>query len=366
MKEDLAKFGQEDPALITPEGILYNGNRRVAAMRDFFENGFTSSKEDGQNVTAGNSDWKELLVCVLRKPNGDPLDADELRSLEKRLQNKKPTKEEYGDINDSIDIRDAFSKKFGNRDYTAEVDGTHGGATDTEKAELELEFADLREGTKVKFSWLCDCIDVLDLIDEYLKHHRNGDKSGQYNLVEDSTVFKGGLTPFHDLLNYKKKLEAIAPSTDPLYVEIRMLQVKTALRTGKLKYESIRALTTMNTEPVARSRLSNGKFANVDCESILLTNETNSPILSEPEKYYNNPSLLEDQDLQDQELARITGAHFSLERATEDPKVIIKDIRQTLQDSISDDFIPKNDVEFSENIAAIIDRLNELEKKSKE
>ena len=112
LKEDLAKFGQEDPALITPEGILYNGNRRVAAMRDFFENGFTSSKEDGQNVTAGNSDWKELLVCVLRKPNGDPLDADELRSLEKRLQNKKPTKEEYGDINDSIDIRDAFSKKF--------------------------------------------------------------------------------------------------------------------------------------------------------------------------------------------------------------------------------------------------------------
>ena len=76
--------------------------------------------------------------------------------------------------------------------------------------------------------------------------------------------------------------------------------------------------------------------------------------------------MLEDQNLQDKELASINSAHFSLERAIEDPKTIIKDIRQTLEDSISDELIPKNDTEFSENIAAITKKLAELEKKSKE
>ncbi len=37
LKGDLVLKGQEDPALITEVGVLWNGNRRCAAMREMFE-----------------------------------------------------------------------------------------------------------------------------------------------------------------------------------------------------------------------------------------------------------------------------------------------------------------------------------------
>ena len=93
-----------------------------------------------------------------------------------------------------------------------------------------------------------DSIDILDLIDDYLKTHRQGDKSGQYNLVEDKTVFKGGLTTFYGLLNYRKKLQALDDGSDPLYVEARMLQATTALNTNLSEHLVHWSLRRLNEE----------------------------------------------------------------------------------------------------------------------
>ena len=358
LKEEVAKDGQEDPALITPEGVLLNGNRRVAVMRNFYENGFTTKRENGTSIQIGDGIWKVLKVCVLKKPNGDDLDEEELRQLEKRLQNKPTTKEEYGDVNDDIDIRDKFAETFGTRDYTADV--SLGGATAEEKGALETHFADLKEG-KVKFGWLCDNVELINLIDEHLAN-LPGDKVGQYDLVEGKG-FKGGLTTFQELLKYKKKLEARA-GTDDLYVAARMMQAMTALRTNNFKYEFGRALVTLTT-PQAQRQAGTGTYGGVDCDAIYDQVAVNSPILSDPQKYINDPTLLEDDALQKRELSVINSVHFQLERALEDPKVIIKGIRETLEKSITDTLIPHNDIEFLENIAKIKALLDEIEQQSR-
>jgi hypothetical protein len=38
LKDDLDDFGQKDPGIITPDGILVNGNTRCAALRDIGSN----------------------------------------------------------------------------------------------------------------------------------------------------------------------------------------------------------------------------------------------------------------------------------------------------------------------------------------
>ena len=57
LRENMAKKRQTNPALITPEGILLNGNKRVAVMRDFWENGFESSLANGVNIQARDGEW---------------------------------------------------------------------------------------------------------------------------------------------------------------------------------------------------------------------------------------------------------------------------------------------------------------------
>ena len=84
LKGDLVLKGQEDPALITEVGVLWNGNRRCAAMREMFENppaGGLGKLIEGR-----------IKVCFL--PEG--LNLTKLKILEKRLQQTADTKQEYG------------------------------------------------------------------------------------------------------------------------------------------------------------------------------------------------------------------------------------------------------------------------------
>ncbi len=117
-------------------------------------------------------------------------------------------------------------------EWNYRADENDGGATPKEKEHLEIEFKDLRE-VKVKFDWLSDQVEKINLIDEHLKNHKDGDRTGQYELVEDKTLFHGGLTHFEELVKYRKKLEAHADPNDPFFVESRILAAKTALKRGK-------------------------------------------------------------------------------------------------------------------------------------
>ncbi len=69
LKKDLLLKGQEDPALITEEGVLWNGNRRCAVMRDIYEHPPSGQSPDRK--------WKRIKVCFLP----DDLDKKQLRDL---------------------------------------------------------------------------------------------------------------------------------------------------------------------------------------------------------------------------------------------------------------------------------------------
>ena len=63
LKLDIAKKGQEDAALITPAGVLWNGNRRCAVLSDFYKNGF--KKPNVVTIPAGDAKYNRIKVAIL-------------------------------------------------------------------------------------------------------------------------------------------------------------------------------------------------------------------------------------------------------------------------------------------------------------
>jgi hypothetical protein len=82
----LRKEKQQEPLLITTQGVVVNGNRRLAAMRELFSEG-TSETESFRHV--------DFMVL----PND--ANADEIRDIEASLQGKPETKLDYDWIGDA-------------------------------------------------------------------------------------------------------------------------------------------------------------------------------------------------------------------------------------------------------------------------
>ena len=91
LKEDLSKRGQQEPAVITVEGVLINGNRRAAALRELW---LRSNVQSARYIRA--------LVL--------PADAtsDELIDLETELQVAKDYREDYSWVNEALLIEEIF------------------------------------------------------------------------------------------------------------------------------------------------------------------------------------------------------------------------------------------------------------------
>lgn len=91
LKKDLEKRGQQEPAVVTAEGILINGNRRAAALRKLWLDDHVESA-------------RYVRAFVL------PADAskDELIDLETELQVSKDFREEYSWVNEALLIEEIF------------------------------------------------------------------------------------------------------------------------------------------------------------------------------------------------------------------------------------------------------------------
>ena len=98
LKKDLEKRGQQEPALVTADGILINGNRRAAALRSLYQ------KDDHGEA--------RYIQCVVL-----PADAtrEELVDLETELQIARDFKQEYGWINEAFLIEELFERE--NKDF---------------------------------------------------------------------------------------------------------------------------------------------------------------------------------------------------------------------------------------------------------
>ncbi|APA96680.1 hypothetical protein [Nocardia seriolae] len=93
LKDDLRSRGQQEPAIITADGILINGNRRSAAMRSLFEDNHLKSK---------------YVKCLVLPADTT---ADELEDLEAELQVARDFKEGYSWINEALMIEKYYNRE---------------------------------------------------------------------------------------------------------------------------------------------------------------------------------------------------------------------------------------------------------------
>lgn len=89
--DDLAKRGQREPAVITADGVLINGNRRGAALRKLY-------------VEDDKQDARYIRAFVL--PND--VTAQEILDLETELQVSRDYRQQYSWVNEGFLIEDIF------------------------------------------------------------------------------------------------------------------------------------------------------------------------------------------------------------------------------------------------------------------
>ncbi|MFI6575315.1 ParB N-terminal domain-containing protein [Nocardiopsis sp. NPDC050513] len=92
LKEDLLARGQQEPALVTADGVLINGNRRTAAMRTLRAEGHLKFK---------------YVRCLVLPDDATP---NEILDLEAELQVARDFREDYSWINEAMMIEELYEK----------------------------------------------------------------------------------------------------------------------------------------------------------------------------------------------------------------------------------------------------------------
>lgn len=170
----LVEVGQREPALLTSTGVLWNGNRRCAIMRNLFDR--------GPNEEIGFLERGKIKVCFLPQMN-----AEELRSLERRLQQDPDYKQTYGQVTEMAQIQTILN----NFDWETDEDN----ATQNEQ---DIIMQNCKSPNFSTWQKVRDGKKMIDLMDDYLET-RNALSSE--NLIGYYTLFEStGTTTFFEAL----------------------------------------------------------------------------------------------------------------------------------------------------------------------
>lgn len=154
LKDDLKSRGQQEPAIITADGALINGNRRAAALRSLYI-------DDDQKGA-------HYLKCLVLPADATPA---ELVDLETELQIARDFKQEYGWINEAFLIEELFERE--NRDFARVATRMHREVSDVrslyEKLQQVHQLVDLSSGVRQHISFN----DNESAFDELAKHIKN-------------------------------------------------------------------------------------------------------------------------------------------------------------------------------------------------
>jgi hypothetical protein len=154
LKEDLKSRSQQEPAVVTADGILINGNRRAAALRSLF-------RDDDQPAA-------HYIQCLVLPGDAMP---SELVDLETELQIARDFKQDYGWINEALLIEELFDRE--NKDFARVATRMHREAADVrslyEKLQQVHQLVDLSAGIRhhIHFN------ENESAFDELSKHVRN-------------------------------------------------------------------------------------------------------------------------------------------------------------------------------------------------
>lgn len=154
LKEDLRDRGQQDPAIITADGVLINGNRRTAALRSLYQ----------------DDDWlrARYVQCLIL-----PQDAqhEELVDLEAELQVARDFKQEYSWINEAFLIEELYDRE--GKDFARVARRMHRSVTDVHTLHAKLQqvhqLVDLAQGARLHVDFVAN----ESAFEELAKHIRN-------------------------------------------------------------------------------------------------------------------------------------------------------------------------------------------------
>ncbi|MET8198973.1 ParB N-terminal domain-containing protein [Micromonospora taraxaci] len=153
LKEDLKERGQQDPAIITAEGVLINGNRRTAALR--------SLHQDDVWLRA------RYVQCLVLPEDAQ---TEELVDLEAELQVARDFKQEYSWINEAFLIEELYDRE--GKDFDRVARRMHRTVADVrdlhEKLQQVHQLVDLAQGARLHV----DFTDNESAFTELAKHIR--------------------------------------------------------------------------------------------------------------------------------------------------------------------------------------------------
>ncbi|AWJ87751.1 hypothetical protein TSH58p_30020 (plasmid) [Azospirillum sp. TSH58] len=186
LKEDLKERQQQEPAVVTAEGVLINGNRRSAALRSLFI--------DDSHAQA------RYVRCLVLPGDATPT---ELLDLETELQVARDFKEDYSWVNEALLIEELFNREGKNWDRVARK--MHRDVNDVrnlyEKLQQLHQLVALSDGTRHHV----DFNDNESAFDELAKHIRNKPKEEAESVR--STYYLGTLAGvnYRDLRNLRRQ-----------------------------------------------------------------------------------------------------------------------------------------------------------------
>ncbi|PXX60351.1 ParB-like nuclease family protein [Nocardia tenerifensis] len=184
LKRDLQSRGQQEPAIVTADGILINGNRRTAGLRALWEAGELSAR---------------YVSCLVL-----PADATtyELVDLEAELQVANSLKQDYSWVNEAMLIEELYDRAQKNWEHVA--NRMHRTVADVrgmyDKLQQLHQLVELSGGTRLHL----DFVENESVFDELSKYIKN--KPQQEADSVRAVYFLGALTgtPYRQLRHLRR------------------------------------------------------------------------------------------------------------------------------------------------------------------
>ncbi len=172
LKGDLLERRQQEPAVISIEGVLINGNRRAAALRSLYH--------DDHVLDA------RYIQCLLLPDDATP---DELVDLEAELQVARDFKEEYSWVNEALLIAELYEREGRSFAHVARKMHREESQVRTlyDKLQQLYQLVELSKGTRQ----LIDFKENESAFDELAKHIKSKPKPEQDSVR--ATYFLGTL-----------------------------------------------------------------------------------------------------------------------------------------------------------------------------
>ncbi len=173
LKDDLRERKQQEPAVISAEGVLINGNRRTAALRSLYHD---------DHVLAA-----QYVQCLILPEDAT---ANELVDLEAELQVARDFKQDYSWVNEALLIQELYERE--GRDFGHVARKMHRDEKAVralyEKLQQLHQLVALSKGARLHI----DFVENESAFDELAKHIKNKPKSEQDGVR--SAYFVGTLT----------------------------------------------------------------------------------------------------------------------------------------------------------------------------